>query len=207
MVAAAHPGDVAFLVLLAGPGLPGDEVLRTQLRAVLKAADEKTETAELTVRLQATVLPIAKQPGPADERKKKVAKAASDFFDGLTKDQQKQLGGDRETVAAGMTRLGDAWMHYFLTYDPRPALGKVACPVLAVAGDLDVQVSADTNLAAIERAVKAGGNERVTTKAFPKLNHLFQHAKTGSPSEYGQIEETFAPEVLTFVTEWIGKMK
>jgi pimeloyl-ACP methyl ester carboxylesterase len=207
MVAAEHPGDVAFLVLLAGPGLPGDEVLRTQLRAVLKAADEKTEAAELAVRLQATVLPVAKQPGPAAERKKKVTKAATDFFDGLTKDQQKQLGGDREAVAAGLSRLGDDWMHYFLTYDPRPALGKVTCPVLAVAGELDVQVSADTNLAAIERAMKAGGNERVTTKVFPKLNHLFQHAKTGSPGEYGQIEETFAPEVLTFVTEWIGKLK
>jgi fermentation-respiration switch protein FrsA (DUF1100 family) len=159
------------------------------------------------VRLQNAVLPVAKQPGPADERKKKVAKAATDFFDGLTKDQQKQMGFDREHLAASVTRLGDDWMHYFLTYDPRPALGKVACPVLAVAGELDVQVSADTNLAAIERAVKAGRNERVTTKVFPKLNHLFQHAKTGSPGEYGQIEETFAPEVLTFITEWIGKLK
>ena len=82
-------------------------------------------------------------------------------------------------------------MAYFLEFDPRPTLGKVRCPVLAVNGELDVQVVPGANLAAIEKAVKAGGNDKVTTKEFPKLNHLFQKTKTGLPNEYGQIEETF----------------
>jgi len=94
-------------------------------------------------------------------------------------------------------------MQFFLAFDPRPTLAKVKCPVLAVNGELDLQVLHDQNVPAIEAAVKKGGNDKVTTKVFPGLNHLFQSTKTGSPSEYGQIEETFSPEVLEFVAKWI----
>lgn len=209
IVAAAHPEDVGFLVLLAGPGVPGDEVLKLQQQVILKAMGSSPETMKMAARVMDVILPHAKQPGPADERKKKMVKALTDFAATLSKEELKHLGaeedaGKPDVIAA---RLGDPWMQYFLAFDPRPTLGKVKCPVLAVNGELDLQVIPDQNLPAIEKALAAGGNKAVTTKVFPKLNHLFQHSKTGAPSEYGQIEETFAPVALEFITEWVKKLQ
>lgn len=77
------------------------------------------------------------------------------------------------------------------------------CPVLAIDGDKDTQVSAKVNLPAIRTALLAGGNTRVETVDFPGLNHLFQSARSGAPSEYGTIEETFSPVALEKISEWI----
>ena len=88
-------------------------------------------------------------------------------------------------------------------YDPRPTLQKVKCPVLAINGEKDLQVPPKENLAAIEQALKAGGNSDFTLKELPDLNHLFQHAETGSLTEYSKIEETFAPEALQIIGDWI----
>jgi hypothetical protein len=68
---------------------------------------------------------------------------------------------------------------------------------------MDLQVSAKENLPAIEKALRSSGNQSVKTVKFPELNHLFQHCKTGLPSEYGTIEETFAPGALKTISEWI----
>jgi len=77
--------------------------------------------------------------------------------------------------------------------------------VLALNGELDLQVPVDMNLPAIERILKESGNRDVTAKRMPGLNHLFQHAKTGSPSEYTKIEETMSPEVLSLIGGWIAE--
>ena len=99
--------------------------------------------------------------------------------------------------------MSTPWMQYFLRYDPAPALEKVKCPVLAVNGSKDLQVPPKENLSAISNALKRGGNNRVTTKEYPNLNHLFQACNTGSPAEYAIIEQTFSPDVLKDLVEWI----
>lgn len=76
-------------------------------------------------------------------------------------------------------------------------------PVLAVNGGLDLQVPAKENLSAIEGALKAGGNGNYRTVELPRLNHLFQTAVTGSPAEYGRIEETMSPEALKTISDWL----
>lgn len=207
IVAADHPKDVAFLVLLAGPGVPGDEVLLLQQQVISKALGAKPEGMKLSEKLMKAILPAAKEPGPADERKKKIEKAAAEFFEKLSAEDRKELGDDVKAAQAGVARLGDIWMQYFLAYDPRPVLAKVKCPVLAVNGELDLQVVPEQNVGAIEKAVKGGGNDRITAKVFPKLNHLFQKSKTGAPNEYGQIEETFSPEALEYISDWLLKLK
>jgi fermentation-respiration switch protein FrsA (DUF1100 family) len=80
---------------------------------------------------------------------------------------------------------------------------KVKCPVLALNGDKDLQISAIENLPAIEEALKSSGNNSVKTVKLPGLNHLFQQCSTGMPSEYGEIEQTFSPEVLKIMSDWI----
>ena len=103
--------------------------------------------------------------------------------------------------------LQSPWFRYFLTYDPRPTLAKVKCPVLAINGEKDLQVPPRQNLPEIEKALKAGGNAAVTIREMPNLNHLFQTCKTGAPTEYAQIEETFAPAALQVVGEWVAKLR
>jgi hypothetical protein len=75
--------------------------------------------------------------------------------------------------------------------------------VLALNGEKDLQVSSVENLPAIEKALKKAGNKSVKTIELPGLNHLFQHCKTGLPEEYGNIEETFSPEALKIISDWI----
>ena len=96
-------------------------------------------------------------------------------------------------------------MRYFVSYDPATALSKVACPVLVLNGEKDLQVSPKQNLPAIRQALEQGGNKRFEIVEFPSLNHLFQTAKTGSPNEYAQIEETIAPVALEKIASWIVK--
>jgi hypothetical protein len=95
------------------------------------------------------------------------------------------------------------WFRHFLDYDPRPALRKTKCPVLALDGEKDLQVDAKTNLKAIADALKEGGNKDFTVREVPNLNHLFQTCKTGAVSEYNSIEETFAPLALETIGDWI----
>jgi len=96
-------------------------------------------------------------------------------------------------------------MHFFIKHDPALILEKVKCSVLAINGKKDLQVPSKINLEAIEKALKKGGNEKVTIKELPELNHLFQKCQTGLPREYAKIEQTFSQEALKTILIWIQK--
>ena len=100
--------------------------------------------------------------------------------------------------------LTSRWFQFFLTYDPRPALQKVKCPVLVLNGEKDLQVDPNLNLPEIEKALTAGGNDNFEIHRLKNLNHLFQHTTTGLPTEYGTIEETFSPNAMKLISDWIN---
>lgn len=207
IVAAAHPDDVNFIVLLAGPGVPGDEVLADQLLAILRAEKVKEPELKLRVALQKAVLEVAKSDVPAKELPKALAAAAKKYLDSLSPEDrklmEKETGADEKDLAA----LASPWMVWFLKHDPRPTLKKVRCPVLALNGEVDVQVTQPLNTDAVRRALEEGGNRRATVRVLPGLNHLFQSSKSGAPSEYGTLEETFSPVALEAMTRWILELK
>ena len=93
-----------------------------------------------------------------------------------------------------------AWIDYFISYDPTNALKKITCKILALNGNKDVQVIANQNISALKQHIPS---EQLTTKIYPDLNHLFQHCNTGMPNEYYKIEETISPEVLKDIVNWI----
>jgi fermentation-respiration switch protein FrsA (DUF1100 family) len=97
----------------------------------------------------------------------------------------------------------DEWFLYFIQFDPVYYLSKVKCPVLAINGELDLQVTSKENLEGIKNSLIKAGNSNLTIKEFKGLNHLFQKAESGAPSEYGKIEETFNEEAMKFVSDWI----
>ena len=81
-------------------------------------------------------------------------------------------------------------------------MGKITCPVLALNGTKDRQVECEENL----NILRHGLGEQKEIKAIEGVNHLFQHCITGDTSEYKDIEETFDPEALEIIIEWMKKM-
>ncbi len=125
---------------------------------------------------------------------------ALDSTPGLTEEEKNAYKAQAQAQA---DMLLSPWMRTFLTLDPSEYLKKVSLPVLALCGSKDLQVPATENLAAIATALKAAGNGAATLIELEGLNHLFQHAGTGLPSEYGEMRETFAPEALQQIADWI----
>ena len=204
MVAAKSPDDVAFLVLLAGPGLPGDEILIAQTGLILKAmgGDDNAVARQVDLaKAMYEVLRAEKDETTATDALVALVKDAASKFSDEEKKAMEAAGPD--ATMAQIKRLRSPWFRFFLTYDPRPTLAKIGCPVLAINGEKDLQVPPRENLEAIEQAIKSGGNDRVTIKEIPGLNHLFQPSETGSPSEYARIEETFSPRALKIIGDWI----
>jgi uncharacterized protein len=202
MVASRSP-DVAFIVLMAGTGLPGEEILYLQGQAILKAmgADEKTLNSQLAV--QKRLFEIVKTEKDEKAAESKMRDATKTWIGSLSEDQRKAFGNVDALIAGQLKMVRTPWFRYFLTYDPRPTLAKVHCAVLALVGEKDRQVPARENLSQIESTLKAAGNSRVTVKELPGLNHLFQQCKTGAPSEYAEIEQTIDPSALGVIANWI----
>jgi fermentation-respiration switch protein FrsA (DUF1100 family) len=204
-IVANRSKDVAFIVLLAGTGIQGDQLLLLQQELIAKV--EGATPTELKDSRTMNSYCFNKVLKSKDDIALKGE--LTTYLTGILKDTpktQKPEGiTDEENVAKQVAQLCSPWMLYFLRYNPATALSKVTCPVLAINGDKDLQVPAKENIEAIAKVLDKSGNKRVTTKIFPGLNHLFQECKTGSPSEYTTIEETLSPAVLAFVTEWIVK--
>lgn len=99
---------------------------------------------------------------------------------------------------------GNAWTEWFVNYNPADDIKRTAIPVLAMNGTLDYQVPAEGNLSLIGKLLE-GKNKHNKCVLLPGLNHLFQHATTGTGDEYYKIEETMAPEAMQTIAEWIGK--
>ncbi len=197
MVYAAAPDDIAFMVLLAGPGVTGKDVITAQKKLIMEAMGVDKKSIKASFKADKKVYKIIFSKDTIEEKRAKVRKLIIRY---AKKEGQKLK---EEELEAKVRTLTIDWMLFFLAYDPRPTLKKVLCPVLSMNGKLDLQVPYEENLAEIGKALDAAGNKNHTEKAFEKLNHLFQHCETGLISEYGVIEETFAPEALDFMTDWL----
>jgi pimeloyl-ACP methyl ester carboxylesterase len=197
---------IAFLVLLAGPGVPGDEILFEQGALIARAAGSSEEIIRKNQTLQKELFAVVREEADS-------AKAFNRLLEVMRTSvaSEKDLdSATRQTAEASIAgqayQVNSAWFRFFLSYDPRPALRKTTIPVLALNGENDLQVAPTQNLPEIERALKAAGNTHFETKLLPKLNHLFQTCATGAMSEYGTVEETVSPVALQAMGEWIARV-
>lgn len=209
MVAARNP-DIAFVVMLAGPGVPGKDVILKQSEAIMKAMKaspaeiKKSRDSQLKM-FAAVEAVVRKNPSNPDPKKLVAAlkKETDALIAALSPAERIEAQKNRAMVDAQVQQFATPWFRYFLNYDPRTALRKVKVPVLVMNGDKDLQVIASQNVPEVEKALRAGGNKRVTVRLMRGLNHLFQHTETGSPQEYGTIDETFAPEAIKEIAAFI----
>jgi hypothetical protein len=198
---AARSRDVAFLVLMSGPGVPGDSILLLQGRAIAIAMGASEDAAATGTKNQRVLVEAVAQSSDSVDAAARLAKAKDSILAAVPSDRR---AAAEAQIDEGTTQLLSPWFRYFVRYDPRPALRRVQVPVLALGGSLDLQVPARENLAAIDTALRAGGNRDYRVEALPKLNHLFQTATTGAPSEYATIEQTVAPAALDAIATWIN---
>ncbi|HEY2049073.1 MAG TPA: alpha/beta fold hydrolase [Caulobacteraceae bacterium] len=190
---AGRDRQVAFVVLMAGPGVNGTDLLEAQQRRINEVMGLGGEQLAQASAEEARMIDIARQApdtATAAARLKVEADASAE-----------RTGAPQAVAEAQAAELASPWFHAFLAYDPAPALGRLRIPVLAVIGSKDVQVPPDQNLPALRAAL--AHDPRASVEELPGLNHLFQPAPTGAPGEYAQIETTLAPAALNTITDWI----
>lgn len=205
MVASDSP-DVSFIVLLAGPGIEISKVLLTQQELIPRAngvSDSEIQEYILPVHKKAYQM-IAKATD-VGQLKTDLAKLIAESYDSAPADLMPSDISKEELISTQSEKWSSEWFRNLLIYDPESVLESVTCPVLALNGEKDLQVTPKENLSGIKNALKKGGNSNVTVEELPNLNHLFQNCETGSPAEYGKIKETFSPVALKEITDWIWK--
>ena len=202
-MAAANRKDVAFIVLLAGLGQRGDDVIYAQTELIERAAGTDQATIAGAIELIKNINSIVKRETDKSRIEEQVKSAIARHVDSLNEAQRKSFARLEASIKSLTAVYALPWYRYFIMFDPAPIFKKVTVPVLALNGELDLQVPYKENLGLIESSLKSGGNKDVTVRSFPKLNHLFQTSKTGLPSEYQIIEETMSPDVLKVISDWV----
>ncbi len=204
---ASESKDIAFIVLLAGTGILGYDILLQQTELINAANGKEASALKTELAFLKGALDIVVQ----DQDIATLKPLLRDYFQKGYEEQPSLLpeGMQAEVlIKSSVNQLASPWMQYFISYDPAGSLRTVKCPVLAINGEKDLQVPSKINLSSIEKYLKEGGNTNVTIKELPNLNHLFQESTTGSPTEYAIIEQTFSPTALLTVSDWIlGQIK
>ncbi|WP_280235485.1 alpha/beta hydrolase family protein [Nocardia cyriacigeorgica] len=190
LIASKPDSGVAFAILMAGPSVPGGDVLIEQNRALVAAGGAPPEEVDAQV-AYITELTAAVRAGDR-EGAKQIARTRNETLPEEQRMTEEQVDG-----------LFTPSMTSFMTYDPAPALTALRIPVLAFFGGKDLQVLPSQNEQPMRELLAADPDATVHT--FPELNHLMQPAGMGLPSEYASIETTVSPEVLDYVEAWLAQ--
>jgi fermentation-respiration switch protein FrsA (DUF1100 family) len=190
---ASHSKDVAFIVLLAGPGIKGSDLLLLQTASIARSLGSSDMQIAIASGINRKIYGWAEMEGTAgtDSIRAYLSKT----------------GQSKETVEKQLKMVSSPWFKYFLGLDPAVYLCKVTCPVLALNGTKDIQVPYKENLEAIRQNLEKAHNKHFTIQEMEGLNHLFQHCEKCTVGEYGALEQTMDPDVLKAIGEWLLKWK
>ena len=194
---AARNDSVAFIILMAAPGVDGQQIILSQGPLLMRAQGIPEPDITKQNKIQEAVLSIIRNNQQNDEELISVK-----LRQALGSDEP-EIAQTIQTLQASVKQQATPWLRTFLSLDPKVALKKLKCPVLAINGTKDLQVDAVLNLPVIRDTLQNAGNRHLEINVYPGLNHLFQRCQTGLPSEYGTIEETFNLVPLHRMTKWI----
>ncbi len=207
MAAAVAPDEIDYIILMAGTGVTGAEILKRQRYLIAKDTGASEEDLQSQEEVLDKLMEIIEKSEDPETKDRQIAALIAEIKESLDEEDLKEIAEAGTTLEEGIkqtaAQLSTPWFGYFLTFDPATALEQVACPVFAFWGSKDLQVDPEQNAEPVERALESAPTDDVTIIVFEGLNHLFQHSKTGSLSEYGTNTETFAPEVLESMSTWL----
>ena len=205
---ASRNKDIAFIILMAGTGVKGSDVMLEQKKLIMEKAGSTEKDIKKSLQSSKDIFEAIRKNKGFDKIRKEIKE---EILANYPKDTSKTSNKEEKDslinliVEQQMKPIQSNWFKYFIDYDPQPSLEKVTCPVLVLFGDMDVQVSSQQNQKPITDALKKAGNKDVTVKIFPKANHLFLTAITGNIDEYGTLEKVFVPGFLATISEWARK--
>lgn len=192
--------DVHFIVMLAGTGVNGGEILKTQSTAMMKAGG--LPDAKLEANRKAHDAILAAYRNNPKMTLEELESAGQLHLDSIDDPSAKELAESSVENLVGI--LKTPWVKFFVLHEPAETLAKVDCHVLALNGEKDLQVLCDLNLDPIAKALESGPAESYDVISFPNVNHMFQETDgSGSPEDYGKIEQTLSPKVLKKISSWI----
>ncbi len=195
-LASDNNNDLAFIVLLAGPGVNTLDLMLAQQRAIAKSQNIPEEKVEKIQLISRQIMEQVRDSKSEDSAIKAVSKILSEKNLAL-------IDTEPEQKLALLESYTNPWYRYFMSYNPAKHFNNEDLPILALYGELDVQVTAKENLAGLTNILQ--GHRDATIKLLPSLNHMFQQAQTGSMDEYRQIEQTFSPEALSLMSDWLNQ--
>jgi len=206
-IAAVRSNAVTFMILMAGTSVTGEEILLEQGEAILRANGAGATEIQNQKDMQARMFEVVRTGRGLEELEADVRRQVRAEIESLPPEQRTAItdvdAAVESQVRGQLAFVGSTWFEFFLDHDPATALEKVHVPVLALFGELDVQVPPAVNVGPLEAALERSGNDDVTIHTFPKANHLFLTAETGSPNEYPSMDKVFVPGFLEMMTEWI----
>lgn len=202
-IVASSSDEVNFIVLLAGTGIPGHELLLMQQELINRASGMSESDLKTAGEINKGAFNIIVKSTDTALLKKELTAYLRQMTEEHPDVEKSEGMSDEDFIREQVNQITNPWILFFLKYDPAPALEKVKCPVLALNGEKDLQVPPRENLSAIEAALKRGNNDKVTVIELSGLNHLFQECETGAPDEYVKIEQTFSPAALEAINRWM----
>ena len=210
---AARNKSVAFIILMAGPGIEINELMAVQNEMVLKSAGISQSAIDAYIPLYKQLMKTIIRIDNKEEAILKSKGIVKEWFHKtdqnlvkLTTNMSTEADIDKFATTMAET-LSTNWWKYFAAYNPQPVLQKVKCPVLAMNGSADIQVPAELSLKGMEAALKKGGNKQYVTKQFEGLNHLFQKCTKCTVTEYGELTTTIEEDVLDTIGNWLTNLK
>jgi len=204
---AAENEDIAFVISMAGSTVPGIDILKAQATLIFEIEGMSEEITRKQLKLFDLVYYAAKTGEGWDEIEAFVRELSLLSIEEMTGEQKNAIEDiDRfveQQIISGMAGLKSKWYQFFIIHDPSQDWKKVTQPVLGLFGELDLQVPPEMNKNALREALEYAGNTDYTLKIIHQANHLFQKAKTGSPTEYAQLEKEFIDGFPDIILEWI----
>ncbi len=207
---ASRSKDVAFIILLAGPAIPGHAIITYQIEQLARAGGATDEEVQRALQMEDHIFAAVRTGEGWDAVRQELRGEAAKSLQRLTPDERAAI---QDTAAFINARIEpqiagaeSPWFKYFIDYDPAPALRSVRCPVLAIFGELDKQVPPALNEKPMREALASAGNPQDTVVVMPKANHLFLSASTGSPTEYATLTKEFVPGFLDLINSWLASV-
>jgi pimeloyl-ACP methyl ester carboxylesterase len=204
-LAAQRSESVAFVVLIAPTSVPGSEVIYEQGAEIARVAGQSEEDIAAGLAVQRRLFEAVANGDDLNAFRTELEQMIRDQISTASDDELAVIDDIDQFVASQVNQqiaqVTSPWFRFFLTYDPATALRQTRVPVLALFGELDLQVTPKQNRGPLAEAL--GGNPDVTIETFPGANHLFQSASTGSPTEYASLAKEFVPGFLDLIGDWI----
>jgi pimeloyl-ACP methyl ester carboxylesterase len=207
-LAASRSKDVAFIICLAGFGIPGEQAHISQMTAIAKTEGASDNEIDGLVENLRQIVSLIREEASEAEIRPLIMTMLKNQCASMSKKSENETKEDDKAdtqVDCVLSMYKSPWFRFFIDYDPQPSLEQVKCPALFLFGEFDTQVPEEVNRMAIWNILKQSGNNDYMLRTIPKANHMFQGANSGSPSEYMSLEKEFVPGLLEFMSDWVLK--